>query len=100
MQKYGKALFPVVVVEAQDFWYMTASYSTTLNKTVLTYVSSFPEEKKPKFRSILKIRETKTADSGLYVCRADVDADGGRFSVKTEARVSVQKVTRQFKSES
>ena len=94
-----KSLFPIGV-ETQDFWPKMASYCTTLYKTVQTYVFSFPEEKKPKFRSILKIRETKTADSGLYVCRADVDADGGRFSVKTEARVSVQKVTRQFKSES
>jgi hypothetical protein len=60
-------------------------------------IFSISGEKRSKFRSILKVVGAKTSDSGHYVCRASVDA--GRQHVETDARVAVQKVTRQVTSE-
>ena len=55
---------------------------------------SFTEELKPKYRSILKINNARSSDAGLYVCKASFEG----HIVQTEARVTIQKQSRQVKS--
>ena len=92
-EKMGLCLYIYIYI----YIYVTGfPYETVMKnrlKPVMFYFS-FTEELKPKYRSILKINNARSSDAGLYVCKASLDG----HIVQTEARVTIQKQSRQVKS--